>query len=198
VRETLRFTAERGRDMIEVVEASRRPPERVAVRYRLEAFEEPVEILTRAPRTLDGQPISVSIPHLARFVGIELVERPWAYTVPEAVARHLLGHGLAVRQLDQDRMATVEVARVEGMASEGSRKILEAAGSGERELLADYRRETRRLTAGSYLVETEQPLGAVAVYFCEARSDDGIVACGVVSEPAHGAEFPAWRVIEAL
>jgi hypothetical protein len=170
----------------------------VAVRYRLEAFDAPVEILTRAPRMLDGQPISVSIPHLARFVGSEVVERPWAYAVPEAVAQHLLRHGLAVRRLDQDHTAEVEVAQVEGMASEGSRKILEAAGSGEREMLANYRREARRLVAGSYLVETEQPLGAIAVYLCEARSDDGIVACGVVPEPASGAEFPVWRVIEAL
>jgi Zinc carboxypeptidase len=197
VRETLRFAAERGRDMIEVVEASQRPPERVAVRYRLEAFDKPVEILTSEPRALDGQPISVTIPHLARFVGTEVVERPWAYAVPEAVAQHLLRHGLAIRRLDQDCVAEVEVAQVEGMASEGSRKILEAAG-GERELLAEYRRETRRLAVGSYLVETGQPLGAIAVYLCEARSDDGIVGCRVVAEPAPGAEFPVWRVVEAV
>jgi hypothetical protein len=91
----------------------------------------------------------------------------------------------------------VQVARVEGLASAGSRKILEASAGGERELLTDYRRDTRRLAAGSYLVETEQPLGAVAVYLCEARSDDGIVACGIVPEPAPGVEFPVWRVVES-
>src|SRR5262245_3064191 len=195
LRETLRFTAERGRDMVELVEASQRPPERIAVRYRLEAFDTPVEILTREPRALDGQPTSVTIPHFARFVGAEVVERPWAYAVPEAVAQHLLRHGLAVRQLDQDREAIVEVARVEGVVGEGSRKILEATASGERELLAEYHRETRRLPAASYLVETEQPLGAIAVYLCEARSDDGIVACELVPEPEPGEEFPVWRVL---
>jgi len=197
-RETLRFAAERGRDMIQVVEASQRPPQRVAVRYRLEAFDEPVEILTREPRTLDGLPISVTIPYLARFVGTEVVERPWAYAVPEAVAQHLLRHGLAVRRLEQDRDAEVEIARVERLASEGSRKILEATAGGERELLAEYRRETRRLAAGSYLVETGQPLGAIAVYLCEAHSDDGIVGCGVIPEPAPGAEFPVWRVVDVV
>jgi hypothetical protein len=198
VRETLRFAAERGREIIEVVDSSQRPPDRIAVRYKLEAFDEPVEILTREPRTLDGQPTSVRIPHLGRFVGTEVVERPWAYAVPEAVAQHLRLHGLAVRRLDQDASAEVEVARVESLGSAGSRKILEASGGNERELLAEYRRETRPLAAGSYLVETEQPLGAIAVYLCEARSDDGIVACGVVPEPEPGAEFPVWRVVERV
>jgi hypothetical protein len=75
---------------------------------------------------------------------------------------------------------------------------LEATASGERELLAEYRQETRRLPPGTYLVETEQPLGAIAVYLCEARSDDGIVACGLAPEPEVGEEFPAWRVVEAI
>jgi zinc carboxypeptidase len=196
--ETLRFTAQHGRDMVEVVEASQRPPDRIAVRYRLEPFEEPVEILTREPRTLDGQPISVIIPHLARFVGTEVVDRPWAYAVPEPVALHLRRHGLKVRRLGQEHGAAVEVARVEQVASAGSRKILEASASGERELLATYQRETRRLPEGSYLVETEQPLGAIAVYLCEARSDDSIVVCGIVPGPATGEEFPVWRVLEAV
>jgi Zinc carboxypeptidase len=198
LRETLRFTAERGRDMVEVVEASQRPPERIAIRYRLEAFDAPVEILTREPRALEGQPISVTIPHLAKFVGTEVVERPWAYAVPERVAQHLRRHGLAVRQIDQDHSVAVEVARVEGVVGEGSRKILEAAASGERELLAEYQPETRKLPAGTYFVETEQPLGAIAVYLCEARSDDGIVACGVVPEPLVGEEWPVWRVPEQI
>src|SRR3712207_6417231 len=106
--------------MIEVVEASQRPPDRIAVRYRLEAFEEPVEILTREPRTLDGRPISVRIAHFARFAGMEVVDRPWAYAVPEAVARHLQLHGLRVTQLEQDRNAEVEVARIEAVEEEGS------------------------------------------------------------------------------
>jgi hypothetical protein len=197
VRETLRFTAERGQEMVEVVEASQTPPKRIAVRYRLEAYDAPVEILTREPRALDGLPSSVTIPHFAKFVGAEIVERPWAYAVPAAVAQHLRQHGLAVQQLDQDCGATIEVARIEGVVGEGSRKILEATASGERELLAEYRRESRRLNAGTYLVETEQPLGAIAVYLCEARSDDGIVACGVVPEPGTGGEFPVLRVLSA-
>ncbi len=190
--ETLGFVAERGRDILEVVAASQRPPEQIAVRYRLEAFEQSVEILTRTPRTLDGQPTSVTIPHYARFVGAEIVTRPWAYVVPGLVGEHLRRHGLTLTRLDHDRSAEVEVAYVEGVSGAGSRKILEATG--ERELMAQYRREARRLPAGTLLVPTDQPLGAIAVYLCEARSDDGLVACGIIPEPAPGAAFPVWRL----
>ncbi len=87
---------------------------------------------------------------------------------------------------------------MEGFAAEGARKILEASSLGEKELLAGYRRETRRLPAGTRLVRTEQPLGAVAVYLCEARSDDGALQCGMIAEPAQGGEFPILRVIEPI
>lgn len=197
VRETLGFVAERGREIMEVVETSQTPPERIAVRYNLEAFDAPVEILTRTPRTLDGQPASVTIPYYGRFVGAEVVERPWAYAVPAVVADHLRLHGLAVEPIAQARPAAVEVAQVEQIASAGSRRILEASG-GERTVAARYRAESRTLPAGMALVHTAQPLGAIAVYLCEAMSDDGLVACGIIPEPAPGAEFPVWRVIEAL
>jgi hypothetical protein len=196
--ETLRFVAERGADVIQVVEASQRPPERVAVRYRLEAFAEPVEILTRAPYTLEGAPVSVTVPHFARFVGTLPIERPFAYAVPAPVAEHLQRHGLSVHKLDRDQQALVEVARVEGAESEAARQILEAAGGGSSTLKATVKQEGRLLRAGTWLVPTDQPLGAIAVYLCEAESDDGLVACGVLPAPAPDTEFPVLRVLEPL
>jgi hypothetical protein len=197
--EVLTRVSETWRDMIEVVESSQCPPQRVAVQYRLEAFPEPVEILTRSPYSLEGQPISVTVPHYAHFVGTQVVERPWAYAVPFAVARHLRLHGLVVRQLDQDCQAAVEVAYVESaVGSQESRAILEASPSGEKQLMAYYQHETRRLAAGTYVVETSQPLGAIAVYFGEAGSDDGIVTCGLIPEPEHGTQFPVLRVLDAI
>src|SRR5437867_1078035 len=196
--EVLRLAAERGTEMIEVVDRSQRPPDRIAVRYALEAFPEPVEILTREPRLPEGRPVAVRIPHFARFRGTVVVERPWAYAIPESLVRRLEGHGLTVERLEEGREAAVESARIEGQASEPSRKILEASSPGEKELLAEFRREARRLPAGTWLVRTEQPLGTVAVYLCEARSDDGAVGCGMIPEPAPGSEFPILRIVEPL
>lgn len=197
LRETLVLAAEWGSDIVQLVASCVMPPQRVAVRYRLEAEDAPVEILTREPRTLDGCPASMRIPHFARFAGTEVVERPWAYAVPEGMAQRLAGHGLRLLRLEQDRTLELEVARVESLHAEGSRKILEASGAGEKELHAEYRRQARRLPAGTHLVTTQQPLGAIAVYLCEARSDDGAVANGMIAEPAPGAEFPILRVLEA-
>lgn len=196
--EILRWAGEHARELIDVCARSVMPPKRVAVRYRLDPFAGDVEILTREPRTLQGAPISVRIPHLGQFVGTEIVERPWAYVVPELCAAHLELHGLAVERLAHTCDALLEIARIEKTSSEGARAILEASTSGEREITAHFERATRKLAAGARIVRTEQPLGAIATYLCEARSDDGFVACGVLPEPATGEEFVVARVLEPL
>jgi hypothetical protein len=196
IAETLRLASERREEMVQVVERSQRPPDRIAVRYALEACPEPAEILTREPRRPDGTPVVVRVPHLARFRGTVVVDRPWAYAVPESLARRLEGHGLAVERLEKTCEAAVEAARVEGCAAEAAREILETSSLGEKDLLAEYRREVRNLAAGTWLARTEQPLGAIAVYLCEARSDDGAAASGMIPEPTPGSDFPILRVLE--
>jgi Zinc carboxypeptidase len=197
LRETLGLAAERGADIRATVDASAAPRTRVAVRYRLEASGRPARIPTRSPRTLDGAPVEVEIPHLCRFVGTEVVARPWAYAVPAAIGAHLAHHGLATRVLDRDTPAAVELAIVDGIAGEQSRAILEAAG-GEVEVLSHLEATTMVLPAGLHLVPTDQPLGAIAVYLCEARSDDGLVACGLAGVPAAGERWPAVRVVAPI
>ena len=44
------------------------------------------DVLTREPYTLDGDPISVQVPYIGRFVPEHIVTRPLAYAVPEAIA----------------------------------------------------------------------------------------------------------------
>ena len=102
--ELLAYTAEHGREMVEIVETSQHPPEKVAVRYRLETLPEPVEILTREPRTLEGAPASVVLPHYGRFTGAEVVARPWGYALSSDAAAHL-------RQDDVPQRANVPLWR---------------------------------------------------------------------------------------
>jgi hypothetical protein len=190
--ETFRFVATRRDDLLQTIAVSRTPRARIAVRYGLERFAEPVEILTRTPRTLDGAPTTLRLPHLARFVGTTVVDRPAAYVVPSGVAEHLRRHGLSV----EDAAGTygVEVAMVESLGAEGGRSILEAAAFGD--LGVTWRSVSRTAPAGCGLVRTDQPLGAIAVYLCEPESDDGAVENGLVPGPAVGEEFPIWRVRE--
>jgi hypothetical protein len=195
--ESLRRAGEDGATIRAITTASRTPRATIAVRYRLAAADEPATILTRRPRALAGEPVTVHVPHLCRFVPTVAVARPWAYAVPEAIGRHLAGHGLRAAPLAEARAAEVEVARVVGAAAaEKGRSILEA--DEERALDVDVARATRTLPAGTWIVPTEQPLGAIAVYVCEAKSDDGLVACGLVADPAPGSEWPAVRVVAPL
>jgi hypothetical protein len=48
--------------------------------------------------------------------------------------------------------------------------------------------------AGWSTVDTDQPLGAVAVYLCEPESDDGAVENGLVPAPRAGDDYPIRRV----
>ncbi|MDY7225351.1 M14 family metallopeptidase [Hyalangium rubrum] len=194
--EALQLAGERGEDIRSVVRAAETPRERIAVRYRLEPHAAPARILTREPRTLEGAPVEKTLPHLARFVGTHFVDRPWAYAVPEPVGKLLAQHGLRTRVLERAVPAAVEVPVIEEAREADGRAILEAAG----ELLvrARHERGTQNLPAGTWLVETGQRLGAIAVYLCEAESDDGLFASGIIPRPQPGERFPALRVLEPI
>jgi len=187
--EALRFAAAHRDEISQVVQASRPPREKMAIRYRLDAFDELIEIPTRTPRTPDGEASSVMVKHFGKFVGTHIVERPPAYVVDAQVAAHLELHGLMVEPAPAEIDA--EVATVVGVGAEDGRKILESAAVGD--LRVEWRRATRKVPAGSRLVRTNQPLAAIAVYLCEPESDDGAVENGLVTAPAVGGEFPIWR-----
>jgi hypothetical protein len=189
--ELLRWAAAHGDDIRNVVAASQRPPDEIAVRYALEDFPSPVEILTRTPRTLGGAPSSLHLPHRARFVGTTVVTRPRAYAVPAPAAAHLARHGLRIEPAPAGPVAAV-IARIEAIGTDAGRHILDAATVGD--LTVSWRDEQRALPPGYALVPTDQPLGAIAVYLCEPESDDGAVENGLVTAPTAGDDFPIWRV----
>ena len=187
--EALRYAAGHVAELVAVVAQAAAPRDRIAVRSRIEPFAEPIEIPTRTPRTLDGAPTAVRLRHVARFVGTTIVDRPPGYIVPAAVAAHLERHGLVATPVAGE--ASVEIATVTGLGSEGGRKILEAAHVGE--LQVEWRRATRQVPDGSFLVRTDHRLGAIAVYLCEPESDDGAIENGLVTASAVGDVFPIWR-----
>jgi hypothetical protein len=187
--EALIYMSAHRDEVMQLVAQSKTPRSHIAVRYQLEAFDSPIEIPTRTPRTLDGEPSSVKVRHFSRFVGSSIVTRPPAYVVPPAVAEHLVRHGLRVTPALGS--CDVDVATVVDFGAEGGRKILEAAAFGD--LKVDWKKQSRAIPEGYSMVSTEQPLGAIAVYLCEPESDDGVVENGLIKAPAVGEEFPVWR-----
>jgi hypothetical protein len=187
--EALTFVAAHAADVVQLVAASKAPRDVIAVRSRIGALATPIPIATRTPRTLDGEPTTVTLRYFADFVGTTEIQRPGGYVVPAAVAAHLRLHGLATEPITGER--EVEIATAVGFDTEGGRKILEAAQVGE--LRVEWRTATRPVPAGAHLVRTAQPLGAIAVYLCEPESDDGAVENGLIPGPAVGDELPIWR-----
>lgn len=187
--EALTYVTAHPDDVMQVVAASQAPRDRIAIRYKLEAFAEPIEIPTMSPRTLDGAPTSVRIPYFSNFVGATVVDRPPAYIVPPAVAAHLVRHGIATELAGGTH--EVEVATIEGFGTEGGRKILEASEVGD--LRVSWKRQSRTVPAGAHLVRTDHASAAIAVYLCEPESDDGAIENGLLPVPAAGDEFPIWR-----
>lgn len=190
--ESLRAMARRAAEVVSLVRRCHAPPPRVAVSYRLEAMDEPIEILTRSPRTLDGSPSALTMPYIGRFVGEAVVDRPRGYIVPARLGAFFRGHGLEV--LAAPAAARVERATLEGLGAVSGRAILEASGVGQRQvswLLVDV-----ALSTDSLLIQTEQPLGALAVYLCEPASDDGIIEAGFSPTPDLGEPFEVARWID--
>jgi hypothetical protein len=188
--ELLAWAAKNADTVKQVVEASKTPPSRIAVRYTLEAFDKPVSILTRSPLTLEGAPSICTIPHFGRFRGSVVVDRPKAYLVPPSVAEHLKKHGLHVKPAEG--AYDVEVATIESLGTEDGRAILEAAKVGD--VSVRWQLEKRAAPVGYSLVETSQPLGSIAVYLCEPESDDGVFENELVPVPKVGAEHNVLRV----
>ena len=193
LRETLAYVAAHDDEIMRLLESCLVPPPEVAVGYRQEAFEDrSVTILTRSPYTLDGAPVEAKVPHIAKFVGERPVARPLAYAVPPNVAAHLERHGLKV-DTHSPSPVRAEIATVKGQVSVGGREILEAATASHLEV--QFSTVHRPVPEGWRLVYTAQQRGAIAAYLCEAGSDDGLIACGLIPTPTPGTEFPAWRVL---
>jgi hypothetical protein len=188
--EALRYVAANKDDVLQVVAQSAAPRDEVAIRYQLEAFEQPITIPTRTPRTPDGAPSEVAVSHIAKFSGAKTVTRPRAYVVPPELAAHLERHGLPTEPATGEH--AVEVATVTGFGTEGGRKILESVSVGD--LHVSWQRTTRKVPPGARLVRTDHRLGAIAVYLCEPQSDDSAIENGVIAAPDIGGEIPIWRV----
>lgn len=187
--EILEWVARHRDDVRQIVAASERPRDRIAVRSTLERSPEPVTVLTRTPRTLEGEPTEVVLPYFGSFTGSVVVDRPAAYLVPPTLAEHLRLHGLRVEPAEGS--VEVEVATVVGAGAQGGRGILEAGSTAD--LAVEWRTERRAVPQGWSRVPTDQPSAAVAVYLCEPESDDGAAENGLVPVPAVGAEYPVWR-----
>lgn len=196
LREALHYVAQHAQEIVALLVACSTPPAEVAIRYQLGPCpDRSARVLTREPYTLSGAPVEVEVPHYAHFVPTAVVQRPWGYALPGALAAFLQGHGLALTGVPAGTPLEVDVPLMQGMVSEPGPGILESQASIHWDVR--WMPGRRALPEGWCVVEAGQPRGAVAVYLCEAGSDDGIVTNGLLGVPVPGQEWPVWRVLQA-
>ena len=132
------------------------------------------------------------------FEATESVTRPFAYLIPatcsEAIAT-LQRHGLDVQELREDIELDLEVYKIDALEKSPRR----SEGHNMVELTVSSRREARMVPAGTVMVRTAQPLGTLAVYLLEPRSEDGLAAWNFFdAELKPGGDFPVTRLTKIV
>ncbi|QEH36850.1 Prolyl tripeptidyl peptidase precursor [Aquisphaera giovannonii] len=175
-------------------------PVTVAIRSEPRPLAKPRPILGFEEREKDGRrvptdvPKEYAIPLYHDFAPTESVVRPYAYILPAGQARALetlQRHGLDVQELREDVELDIEAYRVDDISRPGPNgwERLDVL-----ELKVTPRGESRRVPAGSYLVRTRQPLGNLAVYLLEPRSEDGLATWKFFEGLKAGEDFPVLRL----
>jgi hypothetical protein len=156
-----------------------------AVGYDLMSLPEPMTIHSFVTEIVDrpgmwpemkktDKKVTYTIPYFADYRAKKTVPFPYAYLLdgePAGAVDILLGHGVAVERLEEP--ARLEVTAFRPGEIKGADRIYQ--GHRLNEVRGESLIETRDFRAGTYVVRTAQPLGALAAYLLEPESDDGLL-----------------------
>ena len=135
------------------------------------------------------------MPEYGTFEATETERVPTAYYVPAtltAALDKLRAHGVRMTPLAAARRVRVEEFQI--TASRVAER--EFQGHRERTLEGAWVAAERELPAGTLQVDTAQPLGRLAFYLIEPRSDDGLVNWNVL-DPALGPEVKVFPIVRS-
>jgi len=134
-----------------------------------------------------------SMADCAAFRGIETSRVPAAWLIPpglEPAIELLTAHGIRWHALSEPLAMDGEAFTIRG----SSRAEREFQGHRERTLEGHWEPATATLPAGTVVVPSAQPLGRLAFYLLDPRSDDGLVAWNVLDEALEGvSSYPILR-----
>ena len=97
--------------------------------------------------------------------------------------------GDVVASFERARTEALEVFRVDSTTVAAQ----PFQGRRERTVFGAWTTETRTLAVGTWAVRVDQPLGRLAFYLLEPRSDDGFLAWGLLDEALEEGGFPVLR-----
>ncbi len=176
---------------------------RVALGTTKSAHAESIKILGFEEEIKDGKRVATDKPktytltHTARVEPKDLADLPEAYLLPAsatAAVDALRRHGIAVEELREDIELGTDVFAVARVT------VQESAGFPGRyrntEVNGGWESAGRgRVAAGTVVVKTAQPLGALAAYLLEPRAEDGLTTWSLFGDAiAQGKAHPVRRV----
>jgi hypothetical protein len=126
------------------------------------------------------------------FMASDTEVAPATYYVPpeaDVILDRLLAHGVRMRELGAPETVQGEVFLIDAVDVAAN----PFQGHNEVTLSGAWTAETLRLPAGTREVTLTQPLGRLAFYLLEPRSDDGLVAWGLVDDLEPGGRYPVLR-----
>jgi dipeptidyl aminopeptidase/acylaminoacyl peptidase len=198
----LEYAAEHKADIKSLLTEARaaKGNDQVVLREKTVAAPEPVTVLgfeeeeKAGKRVSTGKPKDYRVEHVIRCEPALSVRKPYAYLFPASYARaveNLQRHGVTVEELREDIELDVEVYR--------AAKVTRAARAFQQHNLvsveATSRTEARRVEAGTVLVRTGQPLGALAAYLLEPQAEDGLCTWNFFDDGlAQGKDYPVLRL----
>jgi hypothetical protein len=134
-----------------------------------------------------------SMPDCTSFRGTETARVPAIWIVPgdlEPAIDRLAAHG--VRMLTLVDPLTIEAEAFAITSSAQSER--EFQQHRERTLEGRWETQNQELPAGTVIVPSAQPLGRLAFYLLDPRSDDGLVAWNILDEALEGvSRYPILR-----
>jgi dipeptidyl-peptidase 4 len=178
-----------------------KPADLVAIRTKARAFPGKTTVLgfVENGRNATNEPKDYECAIEQDFIPTFEVPRPFAYLIPpnEAKAIDILrAHGIKLETLKAATNLDVEAEEVgkftrASRVSEGHRTI---------DIVESQTKAGRRtIPAGTIVVRTAQPLGSLAVYLLELRSEDGLATWNCFDDSiAPGKEFPVLRVRNSI
>ncbi len=175
-----------------------KPDDRVAIRSQARPLpgKTPVLGFVERDRVATAEPKDYPCAIEIDFAPTVQVPRPFAYLIPpghDRAVEVVRAHGIRAETLAEAAKFPVEVERIEAFTR--SRRPFEGHHPIEVVGFAT-RAETRTMPAGTVVVPTAQPLGSLAVYLLEPRSDDGLATWNFFDDAlAIGRDFPVVRVI---
>jgi len=189
--EILRAVDKHAQKMMRIAAAADEArPKTAGVRFEIKPWRKSVPILwesaTRAepgegianPDTGNGPDIirggkitPLKMTDYGIFAATEKSDVPYAFVVDKRAVANLLTHGIVVERLSAP--ANVRLSEFAVAKSEHAEKPFQKHN--EVTLTGKWKDRDATLDEGTFIVRTDQPLGRLAFYLLDARSDDGLV-----------------------